>query len=151
MRNTGLLSIGILLLASPTWAEAPQASYQPVGTMSELMVSMVYPGANGILLHINRGGPASEAEWMAVQRSAVLLAESGNVLTMRDRGGEWVQASRALVDVGDAAYRAVADRDVDALAALSERLDASCVSCHQQFRPDVHPPAERARGHSAAR
>ena len=139
MRIIGLLSIGFLLLAGATLAQVPAASYQPVGTMSELMVSMIHPASNSILLHINRGGPASEAEWIAVQRSAVLLAESGNVLMMRNSASEWTQASRALVDVGDAAYRAAQARDVDALAALNGRLDASCVSCHAQFRPNVHP------------
>ena len=142
MRIVGLLSIGCLLLAGATVAQVPPVSYQPVGTMSELMISMIHPASNSILLHINRGGPASEAEWTAVQRSAVLLAESGNVLMMRNSDSEWTQASRALVDVGDAAYRAAQARDGDALAALNGRLDASCVNCHAQFRPNVHPPAQ---------
>ena len=61
---------------------------------------------------------------------------------MRSRGNAWEQASRALVDVGAAAYRAAGDRDVDALAALSSQLDASCVNCHTEYWPDVHPGAE---------
>ncbi len=142
MRIIGSLSFGFLLAVGPALAQAPSASYQPVGTMSELMVSMVYPALNGILLQINRGGPASEAEWTDLRRSAILLAESGNVLTMRSRGAEWSEASRALVDVGDAAYQAAVAGDVDALAALGQQLDASCVNCHEQYRPDVHPGAE---------
>ncbi len=141
MRIIGLLSIGFLLVVGQALAQAP-GSYQPVGTMSELMVSMIHPASNNILLQINRGGPDSDAEWFALRRNAIRLAESGNVLTMRSRGLEWEQASGALVDVGAAAYRAAGDRDVDALAALSEQLDAACVSCHKQYRPDLHPGAE---------
>ncbi len=142
MRIIGLISIGSLLLIGPALAEAPQAGYQPVGTMSELMVGMVYPAANAILLHINRGGPSSEAEWTDLRQSAVVLAESGNVLTMRSRGAQWTEASAELVDVGDAAYQAAADEDVDALSELGARLDASCVNCHEQYRPDVYPGVE---------
>ena len=141
MRIIGLLSIGFLLLAGQGLAQA-QGSYQPVGTMSELMVSMIHPASNAILLQINRGGPDSDGEWAALRRNAIRLAESGNVLTMRSRGSAWEEASRALVDVGAAAYGAAGDRDLDALAALSSALDASCVSCHTEYRPDVHPGAD---------
>ena len=140
MRIIGLLSIGLLLLSGATMAQSPSDSYQRVGTMSDLMVSMVYPPLNEILLLIHRGGPASEDEWVKAGRSAVMLAESGNILVMRNPDStEWVAGSRALVDVGAAAYRVVQSRDQAALAALSGQLDASCVNCHTRFRPDVHP------------
>ena len=42
MRIIGLLSIGFLLVVGQALAQAP-GSYQPVGTMSELMVSMIHP------------------------------------------------------------------------------------------------------------
>jgi mono/diheme cytochrome c family protein len=93
------------------------------------------------LLYANRE-PKDDKEWTTVQRSAVLLAESGNVLMMRGRArdqGEWMKASRLLVDAGAAAYKAARAKDAKALAAVSEPLNASCIACHTRYRPNVHP------------
>jgi hypothetical protein len=128
------------LVAGATLAQAPET--QTVGTMSDLMVSMTYPAANDILLSVARGGPKDDKEWMAVQRSAVLLAESGNVLMMRGRArdqGDWMKDAKMLVDAGAAAYRAARAKDAAALAAVSEPLNASCTTCHKQYRPNVYP------------
>lgn len=140
MRIIGLLSIGLVLAAGAPVAQGQGP--QPVGTMNELMVSMVYPAANDLLLFIHRGAPGSAAEWAVVQRSAVLLAESGNLLMTAGRArdqGEWIKDARMLVDVGAAAYKAARARDANALLALDEPLNASCVTCHRQYRPNVHP------------
>ncbi len=145
MRIIGLLTIGVLLVAGATVAQAQQDQTQPVGTMMELMSSMIHPASNEILLTITRGGPQNDKEWAAVQRSAVTLAESGNLLMMRGRArdqGQWMRDSKALVDVGAAAYRAAKAKDANALAALSGQIDASCVSCHKAYRPNVHPKAQ---------
>lgn len=144
MRIIGLFFLGVLLVAGATVAQAQQEQTQPVGTMMELMASMIHPSSNDILLAITRGGPQNDKEWMAVQRSAVTLAESGNLLMMRGRArdqGEWMKGSKMLVDAGAAAYRAAKAKDANALAALSGQIDASCVNCHKAYRPNVHPKA----------
>lgn len=141
MRIIGVLSVGFLFVAGATMAQAPDA-VQPVGTVTDVMVSMTYPAANDILLHVYRGGPGDDRDWTAVQRSAVLLAESGNTLMMRGRArdqGDWMKDARAMVDVGAAAYRAARAKDVNALIALAEPLNASCITCHTRYRPNVHP------------
>ena len=140
MRIIGVLSIGAVLVAGAAVAQAPEGG-PPVGTMGELMVSMVYPAANDLLLLAQRG-PRDDKEWMAVQRASILLAESGNVLMMRGRArdqGEWLKSARMLVDAGAAAYKAARAKDANALRALDAPLNASCVSCHTQYRPNVHP------------
>jgi len=145
MRIIGLFSIGVLLVVSATMAQAQQDQTQPVGTMMEIMASMIHPASNEILLTIARGGPQNDKEWALVQRSAVTLAESGNLLMMRGRArdqGEWMKDSKMLVDVAAAAYRAAKAKDANALAALSGQIDASCVNCHKQYRPNVHPKAQ---------
>lgn len=142
MRIGGWLFIGVLLTAAGAVVAQTQDAAQPVGTMADVMTSMVYPAANDLLLSIARGGPQNEKEWMAVQRSAVLLGESGNVLMMRSRArdqGEWITDAKTLVDAGTAAYRAARSKDVNALTALEAPINASCVSCHKQYRPNVHP------------
>lgn len=140
MRIAGLLCTGLLLVAAAPMAQA-QDAVPPVGTMSDLMTSMVYPAANELLLAAHRGTPATDKEWMTIQRSAVLLAESGNVLMSRGRvrDGDWSKSARMLVDAGAAAYKAARAKDATALAALDGQINASCTSCHKQYRPNVFP------------
>lgn len=140
MRILGVLSIGVVLVAGAVMAQAPEGG-QPVGTMGEVMVSMVYPAANDLLLFAHRA-PRDDKDWMAAQRAAILLAESGNVLMMRGRArdqGEWMKSAKMLVDAGAAAYKAARAKDAAALLALDAPINASCVSCHTQYRPNVHP------------
>ncbi len=77
---------------------------------------------------VNRGGPGDEREWAEARRSAMTLAESGNLLIMRNRATAWVADARLLTDVGTAAYKAAEAKDAKALAALTARIDASCTS-----------------------
>jgi len=142
MRITRWLLVGLMVVAAGAIMAQAQDAAQPVGTMGELMTSMVYPAANDLLLSIARGGPKDDKEWMAAQRNAVLLAESGNVLMMRGRArdqGEWMKNARMLVDAGAAAYNAARAKDTNALIAVDTPINASCVSCHKQYRPNVHP------------
>ncbi len=135
------LAIGVLLLAGVMMAQDTE-SVQPVGTMSELMVSMVYPAANDIFLFISRGAPKDDKEWAAVQQSAVRLGESGNLLMMRGHAlnqGDWMKDAKLLVDAGAAAYKAARAKDMNALVALNDSLNAACTTCHKQYRPNVHP------------
>ena len=140
MRIIGLLSIGTLLLAGVGLAQGP--SFQLVGTMSELMVNVIHPASNEILMSIYRGAPKDDKEWAAVQRSALVLAESGNLLLMPGRvrdQGDWVKDSKLLVDAGTAAYKAARAKDAKALVALDAQIDATCTTCHKQYRPNVYP------------
>jgi hypothetical protein len=121
-------------------AQAPAEPYQPVATMKQLMVEIIHPASNEILLVINRGGPDAEREWAAVRRSAMTLAESGNLLIIRNRAPAWVNEAKKLIDAGAAAYQAAQSKDSKALAVVADPLDASCTACHKQFRPSIFPP-----------
>ena len=147
MHRVGRLLTGIWLLPA-IWllsgalaAQAPPEALQPVATMKELMVDVIHPASNSLLLAVNRGGPGDDKAWAEARRSALTLAESGNLLIMRNRAAAWVADARRLTDVGTAAYRAAAAKDARALAALADRIDASCTMCHTEFRPTVFPPA----------
>jgi len=141
MRTSTSLLAGVLMLSGTLVAQAPAEPFQPVATMKQLMVDIIYPASNDILLVVNRGGPSDDNEWAAVRRSAMTLAESGNLLIMRNRTAGWVVDAKTLITVGTSAYQAAQSKDAKALAALVEPLDASCTTCHKQFRPSVFPPA----------
>jgi len=117
------------------------AQAQAVATMRQLMVDLIHPASNDVQLFVARGGSDKEQDWATLRHSALTLAESGNGLTMRRPGdqGDWMKDARMLADVGTAAYRAAQAKDLKALAALVEPLDASCTTCHKQYRPNVFP------------
>jgi len=132
--------------ATPQANRSASGDIQPVGTISDVMVSMVYPAANNILLAAYRGGPQDDKEWLSVQRNAVLLAESGNVLLMRAPAGgqsDWAKDAKILVDAGAAAYKAARAKDANALLAVAQPLNATCTSCHKQYRANLAGPGER--------
>ena len=131
--------VGVLMVAGALAAQAPSDAPQPVATMKQLMVDVIHPASNALLLLINRGGPADDKDWAEARRSALTLAESGNLLFIRNRAAAWIADARLLTDAGAAAYKAAEAKDVKALAAQSDRIDASCTTCHKQFRPTVFP------------
>jgi hypothetical protein len=125
----------IALFVTGVFAQGP-------ATMKQLMLDLIHPASNDILFFVSRGAPKTEQEWAAVRRSALTLAEAGNLLTMPARArdqNDWIKDARALADVGTAAYQAAQAKDLSALSALTESLDASCTACHKQYRPDVFP------------
>ena len=136
----------IVLLAGVALAQAlpaqqqpgsdPVDGPQPVGSMSELMVHLIYPTSDAIFYILTRT-PTTTAEWGTLEGQALMLAESANLLMMpsRARGREqWIMDARLLLEVGEAALRAAQDRDVDALEKLNDPLYQSCVTCHRHFR-----------------
>jgi len=132
----------LILIATRSFGQDPTASLPPSATMKQLMLDMIYPASNDILLLIYRGGPKDENEWAAARRDAMNLAESGNLLMMPGRvreQGDWTMHVKMLADVGASAYKAAEEKNVQALTAVAAPLDASCTSCHKQYRPNVYP------------
>jgi len=124
------------------FAQASSEPFPPAASVKQLMLDLIYPSSNDLLLAIYRGGPKDETEWAAVRRSALTLAESGSMLMMsgraRDSAG-WMKDAKLLVDAGNAAYTATQAKDVKALSAVAGAVDASCTTCHKQYRPNVYP------------
>jgi hypothetical protein len=137
----GALALAVLAMQSGVSAQASADSLQPVATMKQLMLDVIHPASNSLLLAISRGGPSDDKEWAEVRRGAMTLAESGNLLIMRNRAAAWVADAKLLTDAGTAAYKAADAKDGRALSALADRIDASCTTCHKRFRPGLFPPA----------
>jgi hypothetical protein len=145
-----LLLVATLLIFGHSTATAQTAgaavANPPVGSMSDVMVSMIYAPTNNILLSLYRGEPQDEKEWVALQRNAVLLAESANVLMRpgyaRDQG-DWARDAKMLADAGAALYKAAQIKDPKALAGLDQQLNATCTTCHKQYRTNIAGARER--------
>jgi hypothetical protein len=120
-----------ILIAASVFAQEP--------SIKQLMLDLIHPSSNDILFLVNRGGPKDEKEWAAVRRSALTLAESGNLLRQANGEADWMKNAKMLADAGTAAYKAAQAKDAKALAAVAESLDTSCTACHKQYRPNVFP------------
>ena len=128
-------TLGLLFLAGAAIAQAP--TYQPVASVSQIMLAVTYPYSDA-LLYIERKPPATDIEWNALQNQALMLAESGNLLMMPGRArdqDEWMQDAKLLVDVGVASVKAVRAKDVQAILALNDQIVTACTTCHTKYHP----------------
>ena len=151
MRNTVVMTVIAGALAASVSAQAPApaapaktapspASAPPtarVGTMSELMVHMIYPTSDAVF-YITSRTPTTDAEWAELQAKTLTLAESANLLMMPGRArdqGRWMKDARLMLDAGWAAFKAAKAKDVPALEALSDQMYEACTTCHRHYRP----------------
>jgi hypothetical protein len=126
--------IAVLLLASPAIAQDPP--FQPVATISEIMVAITLPYSDA-LLYIQRNPPKDDRDWETLQMQALMLAESGNLLMVKGRAknqGQWMKDARLLVEAGAAAVKATRAKDMQTVLALNDQIVSSCITCHMQFR-----------------
>jgi hypothetical protein len=108
-----------------------------VGTMSELMINLIYPTSDAIL-YVSSRTPTNDVEWNDLRAKALVLAESANLLMMPGRArdqGKWMEYSKAMLDAAQKAFIAAKAHDADAIAELNDPVYQSCTQCHLQYRP----------------
>jgi hypothetical protein len=128
-------TLGLLFLAGAALAQAP--TFQPVASVSQIMLAVTYPYSDN-LLYIERKPPATDSEWNILQYQALMLAESGNLLMMPGRArdqDEWMQDAKLLVEAGVASVKAVRAKDVQAIVGLNDQIVSACVTCHMKYHP----------------
>ena len=112
---------------------AQASDFKPVADTKQLMYAMVIP-ASDFMFNLPFEVPSDDEGWDLVENNAILLAESGNLLLMRADGRQpWVEASRALIDAGEATLMAARARDVDRISELAEDILAPCSGCHDLY------------------
>ena len=80
--------------------------------------------------------PENEAEWEVVERSALTLAEAGNLLMLGGRSkdsGVWLAKARALIDATTVAVDAARNRDAQAIFDSGEQIYYACNGCHEAY------------------
>jgi hypothetical protein len=151
MRRLGMsLIAGAGLLAMAAMAQEPSqapTTFQPVGTMRQLMIDIIYPASDAIF-YVDRDQPKTAKDWNDLRGQALMLAESGNLLMMAGRARDqknWIMESKMLIDIGGKAYKFAQAKDIDGIRTLNDSLNAACVVCHYQYRPGYHRrPAPKA-------
>jgi hypothetical protein len=147
------LSLGIV--AAGCNSAPPPPPYQPVADVKTLMSHVMEPAAEvywdavGVIVDDkgeHRIEPTTIEEWDAVRNAAYVVAESGNLLMMPTRakdGGEWMAASRLMIDAAQKAIRAAEARDKDAVFDVGAEMYDSCTNCHAKYSPDIVRPNAR--------
>jgi cytochrome c553 len=132
-----VVALSIAVAAALAQASSERPPTRNVGSMSELMVKIIYP-ASDALFYIESRTPKTETEWTALEGQALMLAESANLLMLPGRARDpkqWMADAKLMLDAGAAAVKAVKSKNVEAISALNEQLLESCTSCHRHYRP----------------
>ncbi len=143
MRVTVLILLGLSLLwiqmpaqtpSAPKPADRPRPA--PVGTMSQIMTDVIYPTSND-LFYIFREPPKNDVEWNKIKESALTMAEFANLLMGNERAYDdemWLDDAKLLVIVGQKAYKAAQEHNLQAIVDLNQELNDACVQCHMDYR-----------------
>ena len=121
--------------AVPSAPSAPAA--RNVGSMSDLMVKIIYPTSDA-LFYIESRTPKDTAEWNTFEGQMLMLAESANLLMMPGRARDqkqWMADAKLMLDAGALAVKAAKTKNVESISALSDQLLESCTTCHKHYRP----------------
>lgn len=131
----------ILFLAAAALAQAPsqapEKTLQSVGTMSELMIEVIFPTSNEIF-YVGRNENKTEKDWEDLRKNALMLAESANVLMAENRAKDkerWMVDARLLWEVGNKAFKFAKAKNLEAIKDLNAELYEACQSCHEHYRP----------------
>ena len=136
MKNTVVRSLwvgGALIFVGAALTQ--QATIKPVGSVKQLMRAMTAPASNA-LFDVARVPPKDDRQWEAIEDSAVILAESGNLLLIGGRSKNtavWEDTSRAMVDAGEAALKAAQARNLDAVIDAGNQMVDACEVCHESY------------------
>jgi hypothetical protein len=133
-------------LARVAKSPAGASAIAPVASVKQIMQGIVGPAATIIYKSVGTTmttsgeetwAPKTPEEWEAVGNSAAALIESGNLIMMGSRivdSGDWVKMSRAMMDGGKDALKAVEAKNAEALFASGEPINVSCDSCHEKYK-----------------
>jgi hypothetical protein len=145
--------IGFLVASARTAQQTPDIEppvearvATPVASVKQIMQGIVAPAATAVFSSvgtivrtsgIEERAPKTDQEWEAVGNNAAALVESGNLLMMGDRAvdtGDWTKISRALIDAGTVALKAIEAKNAEALLASGEAINESCDNCHEKYQ-----------------
>jgi hypothetical protein len=142
-----IFALSMAMAAAFAQAASDRPPTRNVGSMSDLMVKIIYP-ASDALFYIESRTPKTDAEWTVLEGQALMVAESANLLMMPGRARDqkqWMEDAKLMLEAGAAAVKFAKTRNVEAISGLSDQLMESCTSCHRHYRPNYgrpKPPGE---------
>lgn len=148
MKRTHIPLLALVLAAAACRTETPIRS---VATLEEVMHHMVIPNAEVVwdsvgtiytVGHVEEIQPRTDEQWLAVEMSATVLTEAGNLLMMEGRAkdtGPWIERARALREAGASIQQAAKARNVEQVFVRGGHLFDACQGCHFQYRFEKDP------------
>jgi hypothetical protein len=147
------LSFAALVITACS-APPSEERFEAVADLQELMLHVLEPAAQeywaavGWILDAEGEHyihPTGEEEWLAVENAAFMVAESGNLLMMRERAlddGTWMAMSQALIDIGRQALQVAEARDEQGVFDRGAEMYQVCSACHAAYSPEVLRPSD---------
>jgi hypothetical protein len=117
-----------------------------ISTREEIMHHMVIPNAEVVwdavgtiytVGHVQEIRPSTDDEWLAVEASATILTEAGNLLMMEGRamdGSGWIKNALALREAGASVHEAAKARNAELVFERGGTLFEACQACHFEYR-----------------
>ena len=140
MTTKALGIFGVALSCIGCTEPAPPAPrpipFKSIATVKQLMNALTVP-ASDVVFSAAGELPKQDDAWLNVERSALALAESGNLLMLPDRArddNEWREQSVALIEAATLAVAAAEAKNADKLIEAGDAIYAVCESCHQHFK-----------------
>lgn len=132
-----LNKVGLLFIFSGGAAMAQAPTFQPVGTVRQVMLGIVKPTSD-VVFKFQFDPPKKDEDWATLQNSALNLAEAGNLLLLPGRSkdkGEWAKNAKALIDTSSQAFKDANKKDTKALEQDGDKIDEVCEACHAIYLP----------------
>ena len=126
-------------------ADSPQAksAAKPVEPSMHEFMEYVFEEPYKRLKTTMASEPANKGAWKGIKSDALILAEAGNLLLLRDSdagddAAAWRKLSVAVRDAGGDFYQAARKRDYTAAKASYTALLKKCNACHDAFADGEH-------------
>jgi hypothetical protein len=131
--------------ATPAAATAVSET-QPVATIKQIMISITNPaayvvyeavGTKTTLKGVEEIAPQTDEDWAKVGSAAAAVVESGNLMLAGSRAidkGDWVKMTRDMMEQGQKAMKAAADKSTDGIVAAGGDLNTTCDNCHGRYQ-----------------
>jgi hypothetical protein len=118
----------------------PQLRPEAVAETRLLMEALTEPNFRG-LEKLLETRPANTEAWTFARGQALIIAETGNLLMLRQPRGDgkaaWLQRAAEVRGAATRLARAAAARDYDLSRSVLASLANACNRCHQTFRVPV--------------
>ena len=113
------------------------AAIKAVGTVRDVMIGIIEP-SSGLVFGVASETPQKPEQWTAIENSALILAESANLLMIGGRArneAAWARWATALRDTSETAMKAARAKDAAAIETASDEVYQTCAGCHKIYLP----------------
>ena len=135
MHTTASALIALALLTFVATVTSGQDASRDTTNVKQVMLTMTIPASDAIFTAASEP-PKDDRAWQDVRSSALVLAESGELLLgkgLAKDNATWVELAHAMVTQAKVASKAIDAKNVDALAQVADDMYTTCKACHDRY------------------